>query len=338
MTQATYPSSDSGLGEFEYTNLGYNLMSIWLERHYGEDWRHSLRDLLLDPLALERSTGFMSLAQSNGWDVARPYDYRLGAGREAVYLQKTDSTMHAVGLVSPTREAARFLMVHLNEGVLGGEQLLPANVIEQSQVKQVATEGPFFDGYAWGWFTKEYEGRNAVFHTGGFVGASALLAMIPDEEIGVIVLQNESGLRANMVSSFVEELVYEKLLGTGHPDAGSPAISEQILSMSEFLASAKKRNWDRARALAERPSKLSAPLPTYEGSYVHPLSGIITVATHGNSLLFTWGNLRGVAYPGEDRDTVEVRFRPGNLEPVMFEIEGGEVTGLISRGFRFGRE
>ncbi len=86
LVASVYPNEKAGLGEFKYTNLGYNVMSVWFEEFYQKDWRITLKESVLEPLGMKNSSGFMSDLDKNNWTFAQPYSYKYEDGKKQVYL------------------------------------------------------------------------------------------------------------------------------------------------------------------------------------------------------------------------------------------------------------
>lgn len=85
--------SQTPLGTFSYTNLGYNILSIILDRETGQPWQDLLRDMIFEPLGMTRTTAYASLPRQEGWPVAAPYFGLHPDGIERAYLEKQDNTM-----------------------------------------------------------------------------------------------------------------------------------------------------------------------------------------------------------------------------------------------------
>lgn len=180
MIAASYPSEGAELGEFEYSNIGYNILAVWMDQHYGRDWRTVVEDTVVSPLEMSRTTGFISVAGAESWPLAKPYSYKVGHGREELYLKKTDDTMYSVGLLATAHDTARFVLATMNDGEIDGQQVFPADVLQKQRTQQIETDGGYFDGYAWGWMTTEQYGRPLLLHTGGFSGATAAISYMTD--------------------------------------------------------------------------------------------------------------------------------------------------------------
>ncbi len=162
LVSASYPDEKAERGTFKYTNVGYNILSVWLDRHGPVPWQEQLERSVLRPLGMRRTSASIGKAEAAGWTLAKPYSFASAQPRQPLYIAKSDATMHAAGgLVSTAPDLAKFLIAELASG---RRQAIPRKVIRRSHETQVALTAKYMDfsrtGYAWGWYTGEYkEGR-----------------------------------------------------------------------------------------------------------------------------------------------------------------------------------
>lgn len=126
LVQASYPDQSVERGAFNYTNVGYNVLSVYLDRAVESQWQDQLRSNIFAPVGMTRTSAYASTAEDRRWRLARPYSILRENRVEPLYLYKTDSTMHAAGgMIASAPDLARFLLVQLNGDRLDGEQVLP---------------------------------------------------------------------------------------------------------------------------------------------------------------------------------------------------------------------
>lgn len=329
-----YPDADSKLGEHRYTNLGYNVMSVWFDEYYGRDWRVTLDALVLSPLGMDDTSGFISDVGKNDWSFAQPYSYKYKEGKKQVYLRKDDSTMYSIGLVSTTRDVARFVTAQINNGIVDGKRIFPAEVIKKSHVKQ-ADANSYYSGYAWGWQLADFKETREIFHTGGFVGASALISFLPEKDIGIVVLQNESGLKANYLGSLIKDMAYSLMLGE-KPQSLGKRLNSQVADFASRVGQAETDLASEIEKKSKQRWHLSVEKEKYSGTYSNELAGEVTITSAGDTgMEATWGNLWGKAFAHPEPDKIDINFRPGAYYTAEFNVQDGEVNELIVNGFTF---
>lgn len=173
---------------FAYSNLGYNVAALLVERKLNRTWQSIVEKEVVVPLAL-RDTAARGLARKA--NRAAPYD-----GMKRLYLLKTDATMQSAGgMESSARDMARWVRANLTAD-RGGKGALAAEM-RQTHVPSVPTDstfGPFKrTGYGLGWYSGPYEQQTLIHSFGGFSGFRAHVSFLPEQDLGVAVMSNDDG-------------------------------------------------------------------------------------------------------------------------------------------------
>lgn len=327
LVAASYPDEKAARGTFKYTNVGYNIASVWMDRHFAMPWQQQLDHAIFQPLGMTRTTAYISKAEAAGWSLAKPYSFAGAQPREPLYLVKSDDTMQAAGgMVSTAPDLARFLLAQLSAG---DGQALPKAVIERSHQPQITLAAHYLDfprsGYAWGWYTGDYKGRKMLHHFGGFAGFHAHLSFMPEENIGLVVLNNEDFLSARL-TSLIADYVYGVLLQQPGTEA---AVARRF---DELQAKARKMHLaavERNGEIQARAWDLSRPRAAYVGTYSNPLLGDMTVRLDEDQRMhIRWGRLAAVASGGEQKDRVRIEFVPNSGQFLDFAVESGKVRAI----------
>lgn len=171
---------------FQYSNSGYFLLGVIIERLEGEPYDRVLRRRILDPLGL-RETGY-------DWSAdiipgrASAYQMTLGGLRHAEYLDM--SLPYAAGsMYSTVDDLWRW------DQALAARKLLSDESYRLMEAGHVRA-GPGW--YAYGWFSERVNrgpGRDsatAIWHSGGINGFAAMHYRIPGDSIAIIWLDNSS--------------------------------------------------------------------------------------------------------------------------------------------------
>jgi len=334
----SYSNSDAAPGEFSYTNVGYNIFSVWLDQKSGQPWQTLLRNNIFSPLGMAHTSAYMSDAEKNNWTLARPYSAMNSSQEDMLYLEKTDQTMHAAGgMISTARDLSSFIIAELNHGTVNDMVVLPPEVIAESHHQQATTDASYNDfqrdGYAWGWYTGEYKGERMLHHFGGFAGFHAHLSFIPELGVGLIVLNNEdfvSSKLTNLVADYVYGVLLNEEDNEGRVGEKSEVLIQRLGSLGK-MAAAQRQN------IMNREWHLSQPMVNYAGVYANNLLGNIKVRVAGSSMKLTWGNLQTVATAYEQPDTVRVEFVPNSGQVLKFEAVHDKPDTIIFEGIRFER-
>lgn len=333
---ATRRDPDAPHGTFGYTNLGYNLLSIWMGQHDGLPWQDQLQHTLFDPLGMRHTSARISRAEVAGWPMARPYSLASAHPTTPLYLRKADDTMQAAGgVIATAPDLARFLIAQLPST---GDTALARNVVTRSQQRQVAVDATYMDfprdGYAWGWYTGQYKGHPLLHHFGGFAGFHAHLSFMPDQNIALVVLNNEDVLGAPL-TNLIADHVYGLLLHEPGIESSSAARFLALQAKADQMQANVARQREAIRA---RPWRWSLPRDHYLGRYAHPLLGEMTVdAAADHALRLRWGRLEAVATAGEQTDQVRVEFVPNAGDWLTFQVADGQARSLTFETLTFQR-
>lgn len=328
------PDPEATHGSFKYTNVGYNIASVWMDERFGTPWQTQLERAIFQPLGMRHTTARISRAHAAGWILAKPYSFASDEPGVPLYLAKSDDTMQAAGgLVSTAPDLARFLLAQFPDARAGGP---PATAIMRSHQTRIGLDAKYQDfqrtGYAWGWYTGPYKGRRMLHHFGGFAGFHAHLSFLPEEGIGLVVLNNEDMLGAQL-TNLIADHVYGLLLG----EADIATTSARRFAELQEKARAFRRNMLAKREeIRARAWHLSAPRDRYVGTYRHALLGDLIVTPEGpQGLRLRWGRLDAVATGGEETDQIRVEFVPNSGQWLAFAVKGEQVESIGFDGMAF---
>lgn len=332
LTTLSVPDPEAKWGEFRYSNVGYNIASLWLDQQSGTAWQDHLQQLIFKPLGMQHSSARQSEAAK--WPLALPYSLLKNA--EPLYLQKTDATMHAAGgMFATAGDLARFVAAQLP----GTKSLVPASVISQSQQTQVTTDSSYGDfkrsGYAFGWYTGPYKGEVMLHHFGGFPGYSAHLSFIPARQAGLVILHNEDLLSRDL-NNLIADYCYGLLLG----DAGTKTrVKAGFAKLQQKLAQLPAMKQAQLEKIQGRKTLLSLPPAGYVGRYLHPQLGEMIVSLNAQQqLVFRWGALQAIASGFDTRDELRLELVPNSGEVVKFTVNQGKVQQLTLSGMTFRKQ
>ncbi|BFT29314.1 serine hydrolase [Alteromonas sp. D210916BOD_24] len=341
LVNALSEPSEEAIGEFKYTNVGYNIYSVFSDQFFKQDWQTKLHKQIFVSAGMNNTAARRSSIKADSSDpkhgnIARPYSVMNHDRQTSLYLEKQDSTLHAAGgMFSTSHDLARFLMIQLNHGALEDRQIFPSKVIKESQTQQVSTDTAYLDferdGYAWGWYTGDYKNNRMLHHFGGFAGTHAHLSFMPEQGIGLVVLNNEDFLSARL-TSLIADYIYGALLNEEN-------IEQKITQRAQLL-SAKLAGLDnmleKERAkISARKWNLSLTLNDYVGEYQHPLLGTITVsANKAQRLDVTWGQMHSSSTGMNEQDKIRVELEPASGSVITFNVSN-KVNSLTFSDIEF---
>jgi len=202
--------------EARYSNSGYILLGIVIEKASGEPYATFLEKHILDPLGM-RDTGV-----DNGVDVVENLasGYRL-QDRTLVRTEFVDMRIpFAAGdMYSTTNDLARW-----EQGLYGGKLLRP------DSLRRMITPG--LGHFGLGVLVQQEQGERVIRHTGGIQGFVADLRYYPDKRIAVVVLSNTESKNTLTLS---EQLSNQARIGSISLGAPELALRDEILTADRQL-------------------------------------------------------------------------------------------------------
>ena len=188
----------------EASGLDYLVLGMVLEAVSGQPYHRHMAERVFEPLGMRSVSADRETARSGGVVPGHRYLFGLPVATEAHAY--TDVMVPAAYVASSAPDLGRFLSLLLNEGFRGDVRLLSGTgveallprVVEQAiadeqaiVVEQAIADEQ--DGRDHGWKPLRREGGKAWYREGVSPGFHALVAVLPDEELGIVVLASRTG-------------------------------------------------------------------------------------------------------------------------------------------------
>lgn len=184
---------------FGYSNILFLTAGEIVPTVTDTNWNDFIKYRILQPLEMNRTiTSTNDL--KNMKNIASPHN-DLGDGNIiAIPWLNWDNIAPAGAIISSANDMAKWLILQLNQGMYNDKQLFSAE--SQNEMWQMHTPNQVssfskyywpdihFKGYGLGWSLSDYAGRKIVSHNGGYDGMISQTVLIPEENIGFVVLTN----------------------------------------------------------------------------------------------------------------------------------------------------
>ena len=291
------PKAETG-----YSNIHYTLLGRVVEAASGKPWREYLEQRVFAPAGLTRTTGYASRAYGDA-DCAMPLE-RAGPDGEwrVCALRKTDRTMHAAGgLAASAGDAARWLLLHLNDGQIDGKRVISADRAREMRTLQAAfpeKQGSIriMEGFGLAWQTGTFHGTPLCSHGGGYAGTATYYALLPEKKCGFAILMNGGGAARGLQDVIAVDILDRLIEDDEHIDVME--VYRQRVHEEKQRAAAREAK--RTAELA-KPFELSRPPADYAGRFLSADLGTMTVAADGARLKVAVGECAlDVAPAGRD--------------------------------------
>lgn len=339
LAQFTVVNTNAPFGKFEYTNLGYIILGMIMERELGADWKSLVQQEVLAPLKMDHTITHMSAAINQGWEIAKPHTQNNDENQlTRLSLEKKDNTMHAAGgILSTAQDMSRYMIVALNDGKIDGEQIIDANLVEKSQLKHVAQDRMWYDlkrfGYGYGWnIATTPLGDTLVHHYGSFTGMHPQFSFVRETGVGVVIMANEGEISYDL-NLLLSAYVFDYFSKRENLDTH---YKNKLKEYHEKYTKKRKSDTEYRVKIAKRDWKLELPFSSYIGTYESELFGTLQVEEEvkESKLVVTIGNLISNSATPHRTNAVRVDMG-GNGSVVQFEVNDSMVKKATWKGQTF---
>jgi len=204
---------------YSYSSPGYWLAGYVLEQAGKRPYADLVRERLLEPLGMSRSTFRPTTAMT--YPLALDHRVTGDTARVLRPFQDDVTTWPSGSLFSSSSEMARLAIALMNGGRVDARQALPAAVVERVMTRVAPLPGNDC-GYSFGLSTCTRGDAATVGHYGFRVGSGAVFTMIPDKRVAVIVLSNRNG----GIMRRTEQAVLDMLVPVAEPSRPAPAVAK----------------------------------------------------------------------------------------------------------------
>ncbi len=224
---------------YEYSNSGFFLLSVIVERVSGKPLSEFARERIFQPLG-------MSTARFRDKHAEVIAERALGYGVDGEAPEGTVRFKNSMSNWEQTGDGGLHLSVA--DMFKWDENFYQPRVGGRALIERLTQPGTLDNGekigYARGLFVDEYRGVPRVHHAGNWVGYNAMLARFPQQHTSVAILCNFEGAEASQLSEKVADVVLADVLkapagagqvATGKKAAGKAVPNSQLLG-SYFVA------------------------------------------------------------------------------------------------------
>jgi CubicO group peptidase (beta-lactamase class C family) len=276
---------------YAYDNLLYMTAGQIIPAVTGTSWDDYVREKILAPLGM-KTTNVSTTQFKSGDNYAFPHS-NVDGKLQVIPFHELDNAAPAGSISSSVVEMCKWLLLQLNHGkfpdrdarlfseAASREMWSPQTIlpIPADDGGPLAALRGHFRAYGLGWFLIDYKGRKLVGHTGGVAGFVTRVQLVPEENLGIVVLTNAE--QTGAMDSITDHIV-DTYLGGPSADwiAGYKAQDDQDAKVAAEITS-------KASSGRAAHSKPSLALEKYAGAYTDPWYGPATIKLEGGQLIFT---------------------------------------------------
>jgi len=241
---------------YQYSNLGYGILGGVISRVSGKGYAGFMREEVFAPLGM----GHTSVHVGPGLEEGQAVKYTP----DGLVVPPCDSdSPGASAIYSSAHDLVRFAMFHLKNDLPDQKAIISDAAIDEMQRPSPGT-GPTREweregsGYGIGWYVGVTEdGLRVIHHSGGTVGVSTVLALIPEENLAVAVLSNTKSPWSDVILIEILRALLPGKLGDFPNSTGGAADEPPFAPGPELVGL-----WEGA---ASHPFILEGFVHTYQG-------------------------------------------------------------------------
>jgi CubicO group peptidase (beta-lactamase class C family) len=298
--------------EAGYQNTMFLAAGEVAEAVSGEGWDDFIQTRILQPIGMTRSRTSVRDLQGMA-NVAEPHE-EIDGKVVAVPHRNIDNIAPAGSILSSVTDMTRWMLLMLGKGELEGKRILseesaaevwkPSIIYPMSPESKKLFPSTHFSTYGLGWGLRDYRGRFVATHTGGIDGMLSQVLIVPEEELGIVVLTNTSPAGSLAHGAVTYHVLDANLGAEGETDWR--ARFRELGEVQEKEAAEQKRKQAESRVKGTSPS---LSLEKYAGTYEDEMYGALEVKLQDGKLVLR----RQTAWVGDlehwHYDTFLVRWR-----------------------------
>ncbi|MDD5652932.1 MAG: serine hydrolase [Candidatus Omnitrophica bacterium] len=271
--------------KYAYQNNMFLAMAALEEKLSGKSWEDNIKERIFKPLGMSDSTlDLASFRQAK--DVSfihmKAKDKIVAVPMDWKYMNWVYTYAPAGGINSNIKDMVKWLKFQINAGAINGKQLIskknmeflhsPKTIIDE----KISGHSAY---YAQAWLYMENEPYPVIWHNGGTSGSKTMIAFVPQEKIGIVIL-------SNLITGFPEDVAFRFF----NNYFGKP-LKDNITEMKE---KEKKERDEELAKIPKAPQQMcpSLPLEQYSGEYQNNVYGKISVSQNNGNLSIFIGPLK----------------------------------------------
>ncbi|MBP1767367.1 MAG: serine hydrolase [Candidatus Aminicenantes bacterium] len=274
---------------WQYQNLMFMTAGYLVGEAAGTGWEAFVQKRLFDPLEMKESNMSVTESQKTA-DFALPYQEKEDKV-VPIPFRNIDTIGPAGSINSNVLDMANWVLMNLNKGKFKDKPIISEAALAEIHTPQammpssIQYDEVLYTSYGMGWAIVPYRGRLLLEHGGGIDGFIAMVAFLPRENMGAVILSNSG---STPLPSILVYNIIDRVLGLSPVD-WSKRIKDQM-EKAKAEAEKSKNEVDKDRKPDTKPSHA---LEDYAGDYENPGYGTISIIKDGERLKVKLNSLEG---------------------------------------------
>lgn len=274
---------------WQYNNLMFMTAGYLVGKLTNSSWEEQIQKRIFAPLGMTNSNlsvQDMKLAP----DAASAYMTDKEKSTKVDY-RDINSMAPAGAINSSVNDMLKWVEFQLGDGTYKGKKLISETELNRMHSPQMLMneDNPLNPelvdmSYGLGWMIYRYKSMKIVEHGGNIDGFTALVYLVPEKNLGIVVLTNQNGAGINSV---LARYATDLILGLEPIDWYKRAYGDEQKKEDE------DKDKDKKNTLPKRieGTKPSHELKDYAGEYEHGGYGKMKIVLEKNQLVARFNNL-----------------------------------------------
>ncbi|MFZ5979169.1 MAG: serine hydrolase [Candidatus Zixiibacteriota bacterium] len=180
--------------DFKYSNSGYILLGMIIEKVSGQSYEAFLHHEILKPLRMDNS----GYARREAGLPNRADGYTLDEQNLVDALPVHFSVLHTAGALYST----------VKDMFCWDQALYGEKILDQAAITKMFT--PNLQNYGYGWVVEERYGKKHAFHGGFLDGFNTVISRWPEDRLCIIVFSNEDIAPVKKIAGGLAAIIYNE--------------------------------------------------------------------------------------------------------------------------------
>ena len=178
--------------KFAYSNSGYYLLGVIIEKASGKSYPDFLQENIFTPVGMKQS----------GYDDP----LRIIMNRAAGYQKQGGKIINDSYMDMTVPYAAGALYSTTGDLLRWDQALYTVKLVSQKSLDEIFT--PFKSNYGYGWSIGKKFDHKSIAHGGGIYGFATEISRFPDDHVTIIVLSNIQAAPSGMIAGDLAAIVF----------------------------------------------------------------------------------------------------------------------------------
>ncbi|MCH8274362.1 MAG: serine hydrolase [Armatimonadetes bacterium] len=209
---------------FLYSNVMFLAAGASAERAADSDWETLIAERIFEPLGMTSSNTSVPISQKDE-RLSLGYMWDEDKEEQSLMPMRVLTNIAPAGAInSNVMDMAQWVRFQLRRGEHDGQRLLSEEQHKETWTTQTNIAGGV--SYGLGWMLREWKGQPVIEHGGNIDGFSAQVGLLPESDIGFVLLTN---VTLSPLQGESTNLVWEAIVGDWDEPAGDAKKYEEYL-------------------------------------------------------------------------------------------------------------